>query len=270
MSLLQSSKKADYGQDAPGVRLGMFAIGTVGLVISIASWLASIHWKSMPGAAVSATQLTGALATLYGVGMGTYMTWGSRVGKLRTRDRLLNQIGQQRPWSGDETVLDVGCGRGLMLIGAAHRLTDGKAIGIDLWRTEDQADNSLEATLLNANREGISDRVRIETGDARKLPLANGCADVVLSHWVVHNLEKPDDRNRALDEMWRVLRPGGVLAIADIGYVTEYVDHLRALGARPVEFFDGGIEARIMGALSVGTYRPQALICSRPTLNGSN
>jgi hypothetical protein len=42
----------------------------------------------------------------------------SKVGKLRERDRLLDSI----PWRGDEAVLDVGCGRGLLLVGAAKRL----------------------------------------------------------------------------------------------------------------------------------------------------
>jgi 2-polyprenyl-3-methyl-5-hydroxy-6-metoxy-1,4-benzoquinol methylase len=62
------------------------------------------------------------------------------------------------PWTGDETVLDIGCGRGLMLVGAARRLTTGQAVGIDLWRTEDQADNSPEAAQAHARREGFPTR----------------------------------------------------------------------------------------------------------------
>ena len=47
-------------------------------------------------------------------------------------------------------VLDVGCGHGLMLIGAAKRIPRGKAIGVDLWQKEDQAGNSKEATVAIA------------------------------------------------------------------------------------------------------------------------
>jgi arsenite methyltransferase len=55
------------------------------------------------------------------------MRWGSRVGKLRLRDRLLDTVA----WRGDEQVLDAGCGHGLLLLGAARHLTSGRAIGID-------------------------------------------------------------------------------------------------------------------------------------------
>ncbi len=78
-----------------------------------------------------------------------------------------------RPWTGEEILLDVGCGRGLMLLGAARRLTTGHAVGIDLWRDEDQAENSPEALEANARLEGVADRIRIDTGDARQLPYPN-------------------------------------------------------------------------------------------------
>ena len=71
-------------------------------------------------------------------------------------------------------MLDIGCGRGLMLVGAARRLKTGQAVGIDLWRAEDQADNSPPAAQANAHTEGVSDRIRIDTGDARQLPYPDG------------------------------------------------------------------------------------------------
>jgi ubiquinone/menaquinone biosynthesis C-methylase UbiE len=192
--------------------------------------------------------------------MGTYMTYGSRIGKLRTRERLLDLSITLRPWIGSETVLDVGCGCGLMLVGAARRLKTGQAVGIDLWRAEDQADNSPEAAQANARLEGVSDRIRIDTGDARQLPYPVGSSDAVLSHWVVHNLPDANDRRRALDEMLRVLRPGGVLVLADIANIGEYRTYLSSKGLTHLQFDNGGTEAAIMGALSGGSYRPQALI----------
>lgn len=89
-----------------------------------------------------------------------------RVAKITDREKILKLI----HWRGDEQVLAVGCGRGLMLIGAAQRLTRGKAIGIDLWLERDQSSNSANATLENAKLEGVSEHVSVETADIRKLP----------------------------------------------------------------------------------------------------
>ena len=106
--------------------------------------------------------------------------------------------------------------------------------------------------------------MRIETGDARKLPFEDGSIDVVLSHWIVHNIEDSADRKLVLSEMWRILRSGGILAIAYMGHVATYNEQLHAFGVNSIEFFDGGIEAKIMGDLSGGTYKSQTLICSCP------
>ncbi len=264
------SPKPDYGIDAPGIRRGMFIGGVAGLVVALAAaWVrtAGLTPAGM-GASISAGLLAlGLLAAVYGLFMGGYMTYSSRVSKLKTRERLLDAVGAVRPWKGDEAVLDVGCGRGLMVIGAAKRLQKamgGDAVGIDLWRAEDQADNTPDAARRNAELEGVSDRVRIDTGDARTLPYEDSSFDVVLSHWVVHNVDEAVDRRRVLDEMLRVLRPGGVLALADIAEVTTYRKHLQGRGVSRVQFFDGGLEAQAMGVLSGGSFRPQALIAVRP------
>ena len=251
----------DYGIDAPGLRTGMASVGVLSLLGLVG--VAFVWPMTMaPAARIAVIVLTG-VAAAYGLGMSAYMTWGSRVGKLRTRDRLLEIVAARRGWSGRENVLDVGCGRGLMAIGAAKRLTDGLAIGIDLWRAEDQSGNTPRAFLDNAAREGVEGRVRVETGDARQLALTDGSMDVVLSHWVLHNIEDEGDRRRALREIWRVLKPGGFVAIADIAHVAAYARELEAIGAQVVERDDGGIAARLNGLLSGGTFRPEFIVAGK-------
>jgi len=80
------------------------------------------------------------------------MLRSSDVGKLCLRDRLLDGL----HLTGNETVLDVSCGHGLLPIGVAKRLPKGKAIGIDLWSQIDQASDSRAATLANAAAEGVA------------------------------------------------------------------------------------------------------------------
>ena len=163
--------------------------------------------------------------------VGAIMVWSSRVGKLHMRDRVLDSL----PWRGDEKVLDVGCGRGLMLIGAAKRLKAGKATGVDIWQSEDLSGNNPEATLNNAKAEGVADRIKIENADARKLPQPDASVDTIVSSLAIHNIPSRDDRLKALAEMVRVLKPGGHVAILDILHTADYAKELQRLGLQDVK-----------------------------------
>ena len=156
-----------------------------------------------------------------GFGLGALLLlWSSLVGKFRARDALLNAV----PWRGDEQVLDVGCGHGLMLIGAAKRLSSGRAIGIDIWQDVDQANNSAAATRRNAELEGVS--VDVRDGDARRIPFDGAVFDVVVSSLALHNIYNAREREQALGEIARVLKPGGHAAIFDVrhGYA-RFFEH---------------------------------------------
>ena len=257
------SGKLDFGIDVPGIRQGMLAAGVAGLFIAVAVGLIRTYLEQISSNFAMSLVAVSLLIAAYGFFMGSYMTWASRVGKLRTRQRLLDLASQMLGWTGSEKVLDVGCGRGLMLIGAALRLKQGAAIGIDLWRTEDQAGNSLDAALNNVRLAGVADRVCIDTGDARNLPYPNESFDLVLSHWVIHNLPDANDRRQTLNEMLRVLRPGGVIALADIEFINDYGRHLSSCGVVNIRKLSGGFEAAVMGILSGGSYRPQALLARK-------
>jgi cyclopropane fatty-acyl-phospholipid synthase-like methyltransferase len=186
--------------------------------------------------------------------MAGWMIWSSRVGKLRERERLLDSL----TWRGDEQVLDLGCGRGLMLIGAARRLRTGRAIGVDLWHVEDLGGNSAAAARANAAIEGVADRVTLETADMRALPLANASVDVVLSQAAVHNIAEAAGRRQALEEVARVLRPGGTVLLADIRHLDEYAEVLRGQGFT-AEVEGSALGRGLLALVTFGALRPGVL-----------
>jgi len=200
------------------------------------------------------------LVFVYTLCMGCFMLYGSLVGKVCARHKLLGLL----PWSGDELVLDVGCGRGLLLTAAARRVPCGRAVGIDLWLAKDQSGNRSEATLANAQAEGVAERVAVLTGDARHLPFDDDAFDVVVSHWVVHNLTTQMDRAQALDEMARVLKPKGWLLLADIENHNEYVSHLKDLGFVGVRHVVSRFWDKVRGLVTFGAFRPGTVIGQAP------
>jgi arsenite methyltransferase len=217
----------DYGLDAPMLVKRMFTRAGWTIAIGVAVFL--INRNENPGPSATLLGVFCAIGAIF-LAIGGTMLWSSRVGKLQLRDKLLDSLGLK----GEEKVLDLGCGLGLMTIGAAKRLKTGKATGVDQWSAEVLSGNSSDAAKLNAKLEGVGDRVRFETSDLRKLVYPEKSYDVAVSALAIHNIGDREGRDRAVREMWRVLKPGGRLMILDIFHVGEYASVLREAGARDV------------------------------------
>jgi arsenite methyltransferase len=162
----------------------------------------------------------------------------SRRGKFEVWARLLTD----QHLRGDERVLDLGCGRGAVVLVAAKLLPRGSAVGVDIWRA-DQTGNSVQATLGNAEAEGVADRIELHTRDMTNLQFPDASFDLVVSSLAIHNLPGNKARIAAIDEAIRVLRPGGRLVIADIGFTRLYANRLRQHGMENVQRRDLGWRA---------------------------
>ncbi|MET8053999.1 methyltransferase domain-containing protein [Streptosporangium sp. NPDC005286] len=105
----------------------------------------------------------------------------------------------------DDTVLDLGCGTGKPAVQLA-RATGARVVGVSVSAEEVELASAL------ARSEGVADLVRFEFADATDLPFAPGSFDAVLAlESVVHI----PDRINVLQQIARVLRPGGRLALTD-------------------------------------------------------
>jgi SAM-dependent methyltransferase len=205
---LRRLQRPRYGVDGPAVLAVFGAAGA-------ACCLAAVRRR--PGRITTATAGTVLLAH-FGFFLHTTLR-----GKLRIWARELDRAELE----GNERLLDLGCGRGAVLIAAARRLPAGRAVGADLWSGRDQSGNHPEATLANAAAAGVADRVEVHTADMTALPFEDGSFDVVTSALAIHNIRPAEGRYRAVDEAMRVLRPGGQLLVADLSPMARrYAAHL--------------------------------------------
>jgi len=206
-------RHGSYGIDAPYAPAFMAVMSVVLLILAILSG----RWQGF-------VQVTFMLAVLgfylHNTLRGKFVVWADLLDQLHLR--------------GDERILDLGCGRGAVLLMAAQHLTTGRAVGVDLWRSVDQSGNSPEATRRNAIAEGVADRVELHTGDMTGLPFEDNSFDVIVSSLAVHNISGSAGREKAISEAVRVLRPGGRLMIADIRATRQHAAQLAKLGMSEV------------------------------------
>ncbi len=196
----RSSTKLDY--------LGL--VGIAALILSGLLWITTQNNQT----ALPAILLVVGILLILPSAILRVVLWRMLDTREGVRNRILNAI----PWRGDEMVLDVGCGSGMLLNGCAKRLTTGKAVGIDIWAS-DSGGGTVDLLWENARSEGVADRIEVKKADARQMPFEDEAFDVVVSSWALHHMGAAAEQEQATREMLRVLKPGGTIALVDVSEI---------------------------------------------------
>lgn len=204
---------ADYGTDVPKVPL---AVATTAALVG-----AGALWTGFLGFGLLSVGAAGVLGASTASALYTH-----RLGRNRVWADVLAGVALR----GDERVLDVGCGRGAVLVALARRLPRGKAVGFHPWTAADTE----APTRANVVAEGMTDRVTLQRGDLRSMPFLDRTFPLVVSSLALCELPDAQSRAQAVSEMWRVLGDGGTLLIVDRWYGADHARTLEHLGATGV------------------------------------
>ncbi|MGM0168854.1 hypothetical protein IGI39_004609 [Enterococcus sp. AZ135] len=142
----------------------------------------------------------------------------AELGKKRLRPggiEATNWLMEQGQFTAEKKVLEVACNMGTTLIEVAQEY-QCQITGVDIDR------EALEKAQQNINHAGLQKIVKVQTGNALKLPFEDNTFDIVINEAMLTML---DDRSKhkALNEYYRVLKPGGKLLTHDIS-LTDHVE----------------------------------------------
>jgi len=102
-------------------------------------------------------------------------------------------------------VLDCGCGPGTITVGLAQMVAQGQVVGIEREQAE------LAQARRYADQQGVAN-IEFRVGNVYKIPFPAASFDAVLAHAVLQHLAEP---GQALQEMYRVLKPGGLIGLRE-------------------------------------------------------
>jgi SAM-dependent methyltransferase len=180
---------------------------------------------------------------------------GGRV--LAFRARLLPQILAFTPLCGLD-LLDFGCGTGSTTVVLAEAAPDARLTGLDVDGP------GLEIAALRLQHHGCRERVRLQKIEpvrrAGDLPLADASFDFVLANGVLEHVVPFSSRPQVLLEMWRLLRPGGLLYLSETPNPLWPVDR-HTTGLPFVSWLPRGVASRY--AIAFGRHRAGADFDSR-------
>lgn len=222
------TSRARYRPPLAALQHRLLAFGVLGATGGAIAHLGRDAWHgALAALAVGVGMHLGVLGALL-LGSFVWFRWLTAVLRFRDVERLLDAL----ELTGDEVVLDLGTGDGVVAIAAARRLPNGSVLAVDDWQRP-HGGGSLTPAVAQANAaaEGVLERVRVTTAPFDRLTLPDASVDRAVACFSLHHLER-ETRRAALREMARVLRPGGRLLIAEPIQRADIADALAHAGLR--------------------------------------
>jgi len=199
-------EKPKYGWYVKNLILAFNIVGSFGLIV----FIIGLNSLEMLGVILSIIGI--ALMVLFlwpGIGLATMNIILDKADSELLGMDILSKI--QSPM-----VLDIGCGTGRTAIKIAKSLPKGGHLnGIDIYNVNAISGNSLATVNRNAELEGISDKTTFQYGSVTEIPFEDNKFHILNLSSVLHEVHDYEDKERAIKEIHRVLKPKGFLLIGE-------------------------------------------------------
>lgn len=212
-----------WASHIPRVPLGLYLLALIGFAFGVASFTALLPDSAL----LKFSTLTVGVLLIIPALLARHFA----ISKWTYAANIRKQIFDSLALRGNEKILDVGCGSGVLLNEAARRLSTGKATGIDIWAPHSGGGN-YSLLMKNAKAEGVADKIEFKQADVRKLPFGDASFDVIVSSGALHHVGRDySEHEQAINEMLRVLKPNGQIALMDISHMIEgYSENMGSKG----------------------------------------
>ncbi|HTQ04971.1 MAG TPA: class I SAM-dependent methyltransferase [Polyangiaceae bacterium] len=216
------AKKAHYRPPLAALQHRLLATGVAFVAFGA---LTKLGREALPVTLAAFAVAIGAHLGVLGLvllGSCAWFRWLTAVLRPRDVERLLDALELR----GDEVIVDLGTGDGIVAVAAAKRVPRGSVIAVDDWRRPHGGHGHSPAVVeANAELEGVAGRVRVMTAPFDRLDLPNASVDAAIACFSLHHLER-SARAGALHELARVLAPNGRLLVAEPLHRTEFATTL--------------------------------------------
>lgn len=137
--------------------------------------------------------------------------------------KIIRRVVKELDIPDNSKVLDLGTGHGAVLLEVAKKLKQpGEVIGIDIWQSADQSNNSQAATQQNIERAQLGKVAKVQTSNMTRLPFSDNKFDYVFASFAIHNVKPKSQRELAISEALRVLKKNGLLVVIDMEHIGEF------------------------------------------------